>query len=94
MPQSSEAEKKAWNKRKEEYLKLRARHGSFVSKRRVAQSIAAQNPAANPDPMTRQVRRAAERRARKMPLSMTSTEWHRQNQLPKVKAGRRRKGAA
>lgn len=41
--------------------------------------VPARKIAADPVPMTRQVRRAKERRAHKMPLGMKQADWHRAN---------------
>lgn len=43
------------------------------------QFYAALKPAADPVPMTRQVRRQNERRAVKMPLKMSQKKWHQMN---------------
>lgn len=61
-------EKKAWDMRKRQYKALRERHGSFVNKPRVVQFLAGQNPADNPDPMTRQVYRQHQRHTEKSAL--------------------------
>lgn len=62
-------EKKAWDARKAEYLKLRARHGSLVNCKRAIQHLSAQHEAPDPEPLTRQVRRQNERHGARVQLS-------------------------
>ena len=45
--------------------------------------------AADPVPMTRQVRRKNERRARKMPIGMSQAEWMRRKGTPGKLRGRK-----
>lgn len=53
-----------------------------------------QKLAADPDPITRQVRRQNERREQKMPIGARQEGWHRVMGFGKVGRGKGRKGAA
>lgn len=50
--------------------------------------------AADPEPITRQVRRQNERRDQKMPIGARQEGWHKVMDFGKVGPGKRRKGAA
>lgn len=63
-------EKKAWDARKKAQQALVRKHGNFVTNKRMQPYLAAMNgPAADPQPMTRQVARQNQRRALKALLS-------------------------
>lgn len=67
-------EKKARDARKKAQKALTHHYGSYATKQRVAQYLAGQNPAADPDPMTRQARRLHVRRTEKSALYQAKME--------------------
>lgn len=85
------SELRAMPKEKRDYWARRiveAGNPAYYRKPRVIQYLAAKNPAADPEPITRQVRRQNERTATKMPLELTTEQWHKLKGYGKINTGK------